>query len=413
MSTDDVHIAYIDCFSGISGDMFLASFIDAGLPLKHLKEQLKKIDLKGYRLTTATTNKQGGIKATKFAVNVSENHPHRSWQTIELMLLRSELPQSVKRRALSIFTVLAKAEAKVHGCKIKDAHFHEVGAVDSIIDIVGAAVALEYFNIDHIFSAPLPVSRGWVKCEHGLLPLPAPAVCELLHDIPVQGCTVQQELVTPTGAALLKGLSAEFGPFPSMIIEHIGYGAGEHIRDDKKPNLLRVVLGRRKMVQEHQCVEIIEANLDDWSPESFPYICEKLMNLGALDVTLAQVLMKKGRPGFQIQVIAAPGNAMELKNAILSETTTIGLRYRTESRMTLPRQAGTIPTKWGNLHVKLVHAPAGVCIYPEYEACKEMAIKQGVAIKEIYRLAAASSIDQFSLTEAQVSRRRKKRPTDK
>ncbi len=413
MSNDTVHIAYADCFSGISGDMFLAALIDAGLPLDHLRQQLDKLELTGYQLNAETTKKQSGIKATKFSVSTTENHSHRNSETIEQMIRQSGLQEPVKQLALSIFSVLAQAEAKVHDCRPEDVHFHEVGAIDSIVDIVGAAIGLEYFQVEQLISAPLPVSSGWVKCEHGLLPLPAPAVCELLQGIPVQGCEIQKELVTPTGVAILKGLKADFGPFPSMTIKKIGYGAGSHIREDKKPNLLRLILGDINEISEQQSVEIIEANLDDWSPESFPYLSEKLLEMGALDVTLTQVLMKKGRPGFCIQIITSAERAMKLKNTLLSETTSIGLRYRTEKRMTLARRIGTVPSKWGALQVKLVDSPTGACIYPEYESCKKIAQEHGVPIKEVYRLAGAAAIDQFTPTASQKDSQQEKSKTHK
>lgn len=406
LSKNPFHIAYADCFSGISGDMFIGALIDAGLPIDHLREELGKIAMTGYQLHAEITKKQCGIRGISFTVQAAKTHSHRTWRAIDQMIRQSGLGESVQKRALSIFSVLAQAEAKVHGCQPEEVHFHEVGAVDSIIDIVGAAIGLEYFQVDQLFSSPLPVSCGWVECEHGTLPLPAPAVCELLQGVPVQGCDLQKELITPTGAAILKGLKADFGPFPSMTIKNTGYGAGSHIREDNKPNLLRLVLGEMEASSAHQRVEIIEANLDDWSPESFPYLCEKLINLGALDVTLTQVLMKKGRPGFCIQIISAPEMAMELKETLLSETTSIGLRYRTEKRMALPRQTGTVPTKWGDLQVKMVKAPTGACLYPEYESCKKIAQKQGVPIKEVYRLAAAASIDQFTPFTDQETQRR-------
>jgi uncharacterized protein (DUF111 family) len=217
-----------------------------------------------------------------------------------------------------------------------------------------------------------------------MLPLPPPAVCEILTDVPVHGTEIDQELVTPTGAALVKTLSTDFGNFPAMRITNIGYGAGSKVLPGDIPNLFRLVIGTPRAVQEIQEVEIIETNLDDWSPETYPYLCEQLFSLGALDVSLLPIHMKKGRPGFQLQIISDPVKALQIKNCILTETTAIGLRFRRESRMTLPRQKGTVPTAWGPVQVKRMETPAGYVVYPEYEDCRRLALENRVPLKEVY-----------------------------
>ena len=237
---------------------------------------------------------------------------------------------------------------------------------------------------------------GMISCAHGLLPLPAPAVCDILKDVPVYGVDLKQELVTPTGAAIVKTVAESFGPFPSMTFNRVGYGRGSHKLADGRPNLLRAVLGRLDSVEEAQEIEVIDCNLDDWSPEGFPLLTEKLFALGALDVLLLPVQMKKGRPGFQLQVICQPGQAWEAKRCILSETTAIGLRYRSEKRWTLPRRTGSVKTSLGQVAVKLVETPRGQALYPEYEDCRRLANEKDLPLKEVYAAVARCDADEFT-----------------
>ncbi len=379
----DTTIAYADCFAGISGDMFLGALINAGLPVSKLKEQLTLLDVEGWQLETSETT-ENAIKACHVRISVEKDQPHRTWKTIQKLIKQSTLQNTVKDKSHAVFLQLATAEAKVHGCKIDDVHFHEVGAVDSIIDIVGTAIGLEYLNIDRLDISPLPMSQGFVLCDHGLLPLPAPAVCEILRDTPVYGTELQQELVTPTGAAIAKTLGSNFGPMPAMQIKATGYGAGSHKLSDGRPNVLRLIIGMSHQVDESQEVEVIETNIDDWTPEGFPYLFDLLFTAGALDASVFPVHMKKGRPGFSLQVICHPAHAYEIKKIILSETTAIGLRYRTEKRMTLPREIITIDSTWGPMHVKKVQTPEGPVLYPEYEECRKIAQKHKVSLKRVY-----------------------------
>jgi len=376
--------------------MFLGALLDAGLPLDLLTETLAGLDLpESYQLLCLSTTRQSSLQAMQFEVKVAEQSPARDWQAIQKMLQDSRLPQAIRARALAIFEVLAVAEAKVHGCPLSQVHFHELGAVDSIIDIVGAAIGLEYFQIEQLVSAPLPWSRGWVQSGHGLLPLPAPAVCELLQGIPVYGVELEMELVTPTGAALVKACATGFGPLPPMAIRQVGLGAGSKTRADGRPNLLRLMIGEGSVEPEAQRVSIIETNLDDWSPETFPFLSEQLLAQGALDVTLISVLMKKGRPGFTLQVMAPPSLVFPLQQRILMETTAIGLRLREEDRRTLPRRLGTVETPYGLVKVKWIDSPSGPRLTPEYEDCRRLALTLGVAIAEIYRAVAARSPQDF------------------
>ncbi|MBU4263429.1 MAG: nickel pincer cofactor biosynthesis protein LarC [Proteobacteria bacterium] len=387
-------VAYADAFSGISGDMFLGALLDAGLPEEILKKELAGLALDGYQLQTAKTE-QHNLAATKITITINHGHHHRTFRTIKNLLEKSTLHPEVKEKSLAIFSALAQAEAQVHGCPPDEVHFHEVGAVDAIIDIVGASIGLHYFGIEQLIASPLPLSQGWVECAHGRLPLPAPAVCELVKGMPVYGTDLAQELVTPTGAAILKGCGHSFGPFPSMTIEKVGYGAGSHKLADHRPNLLRLVIGTSADVAEAQEVEVIETHLDDWQPEGFPFLSEQLFAKGALDVAVIPMQMKKGRPGFLLRVVADPATAWELKRCILFESSAIGLRFHREQRWTLPRTAGTVATSLGEVAVKKVTTPAGDILYPEYEDCRRLALEKKIPLQQVYREVGRASLVDF------------------
>jgi len=392
--TTSTTIAYLDCFSGISGDMFLGALIDAGLSEETLRSQLAGLGLGGYQLSVVS-KKSSGIKAIRIQISADHDQPHRSWRDIRTLIEQSALDAAVKQKALQIFTILALAEAHVHDRPVDEVHFHEVGAIDSIIDIVGAAIGVVNLGISHMVCSPLPMSSGWVECAHGKLPLPAPAVCEILKDVPVNGVQHDQEMVTPTGAAIVKALCTSFGQFPSMVIDKVGYGAGSRELTDDQPNLLRLVTGTATEVAEAQQVEVIETHIDDWSPEGFPYLSELLFAQGALDVALIPIQMKKGRPGFLLRAIAEPARAFAVKQCILSETTAIGLRFRLENRWTLPRQQGFVMTRLGKVKVKRVETPAGIKLYPEYEDCRRLAKDQQVPLQEVYSEVARCRAEEF------------------
>ncbi|HIJ78487.1 MAG: nickel pincer cofactor biosynthesis protein LarC [Desulfobulbaceae bacterium] len=394
MTNNHGQTAYIDCFSGISGDMFLAALLDAGLPERELRDQLKQLDLAGYELKLGT-KKDHGIKATTLQVNSSDCHPHRSWPTIRLLIEESGLAPKVKKMALEIFTILAEAEAKVHDQPLAEVHFHEVGGIDSIIDIVGAAIGVCHLNLSAISCAPLPMPRGWVKCAHGKLPLPPPAVCEILKGVPSYGVELDQELITPTGAAIVKALADSFGPLPPMSFSAVGYGAGSHQLANNQPNLLRLIIGASQQTAEAQEVEVIETHLDDWPPEGFPYLCEQIFALGGLDVALIPIQMKKGRPGFLLRAISDPAHGLAVKKCILSETSAIGLRFRTEQRWTLPRKLGRIATRYGEVAVKMIETPTGNILTPEYEDCKRVALAQKIPLKEVYGAVGRAELSDF------------------
>ncbi len=381
-STHAIKIAYTDCFSGISGDMFLAALLDAGLDENVLRLELAKLDIGPFDLLITTT-RPSGLKATKVEIKAGAGQQFRHLATILEILQASDLAPIVIERASTVFQALACAEAKVHGLLVEKIHFHEVGAIDTIIDVVGVVIGLHHLGIERLVSSPLPWSHGFVDCAHGRLPLPAPAVCELLTGVPVYAVDISQELVTPTGAALLTTLSQAFGPLPEMTITSTGYGSGNHTLPRQQPNLLRLIIGQE--TEKSETVEVIETHLDDWNSEGFPYLCDLLLRQGALDVSLTAMLMKKGRPGLQLRVICHPAHGMQLKQTILSETTAIGLRFRTESRLTLEREEVTVDTQWGKIVAKKVQTPAGTVIYPEYEACKEIAESAQVPLQQVYR----------------------------
>ncbi len=375
--------AYADCFAGISGDMFLGALIHNGFAASVLQEELDKLDISGYDIDI---NKKisCGISAIHVAVHGEPQHHYRHLSTIVALLQNSRLNHQVISQSIKVFQEIARAEAKVHGIPVEAVHFHEVGAVDTIVDVVGTIAGLFHLGVSRLYSSPLPTPRGFVKCAHGRLPLPAPAVCEILSGVPCYGVDQTCELVTPTGAALLKVLSRGFGPMPPMSIISTGYGAGSHELSDNTPNLFRLILGNHDEVQEHQEVEVIETHLDDWSPEGFPHLCALLFDNGALDVSLTPIQMKKGRPGFAIKIISPPHLARPLRQILLTETTSIGLRYRREYRQTLPRRTVTVSTPWGSLSAKQVETPGGTRIYPEYEECRKIAAKHVVPLHQVY-----------------------------
>ena len=270
-STSTIKLCYADCFSGISGDMLLGAFIHSGLDQQFLRDELDKLSLGDFDFTTEEKTDQG-ITGCKVTICSKRRQELRTLPSLLDILAKSDLDEAVTTRSAEVFQTIARAEAKVHGIDIDKVHFHEVGALDTIVDVVGTVIALHSLDIERVISSPLPMGRGFVSCAHGKLPLPAPAVCEIVKNVPVYGVEIPQELVTPTGAALITTLADEFGPIPPMTVSSTGYGAGTHSLPDDQPNLLRIITGFSQQVAESQTIEIIETNLDDWSPEGFPFI---------------------------------------------------------------------------------------------------------------------------------------------
>ncbi len=364
--------------------MLLAALIHAGLEQDYLRAELAKLHLDGLEFTAYQVRDQG-ITAFRIKVNSFSGQKLRTLSSITNILENSDLEKDIISKSLEVFTLLAEAEAAVHGTGVEEIHFHEIGAIDTVADIVGSVIGLKKLGVERLYCSPLPFSRGFVECCHGKLPLTAPAVGNLLASVPVYGVNFDCELVTPTGAALVKKLAHSFGIMPPMILEKTGYGGGERKLPDNQPNLLRIFLGRSAAVEEAQEVQIIETNLDDWAAEGFDFVGQRLMEAGAVDVCLIPIQMKKGRPGYTLQVIGRKHNLQQLADIILTETTAIGLRYRSENRITLPRKEVLVATKYGEIKAKEVYTPAGQVIYPEYEECRKAAQKQGVSLSQIYR----------------------------
>lgn len=386
-------IAYLDCFSGVSGDMLLAALLDAGASWEWINETLAGLHLGcEVKLVKKTV---AGIAASAVTVQAPEETGNRNLADILALLDASLLSNTARQKASAVFTLLAEAEAAVHGCAVEEIHFHEVGAVDAIADVVCVAAALEFLKVECLYCSPLPLGRGWVKSSHGMLPLPAPAVGALLTGVPVSGEEIEAELVTPTGAALVKSLAAGFGAMPSCRIEKIGYGAGRLIRSDGRPNLLRVVIGLREEVEEAQEIEVIATNIDDWHGEGMGYLAERLLAAGALDVTVTPVQMKKGRPGFEVKILARPETALVLKQLLLAESPAIGLRFHRERRLTLPRSFGKVLTRWGEVEVKRVVTPNGARLRPEFESCRSIAKQKGIALQDVYDAVCRASLADF------------------
>ena len=377
--------AYFDCFAGISGDMTLGALLDLGVPLNWLQTQLGEVAIDGYTLTV-TAQAHHGIQARKFTVDLKEQGIHRDYAEIRQLITDSRLSRRVKQTSLAVFELIAEAEAKIHGVSKDSVHFHEVGAVDSLVDIIGTAICLEYLNIERIRSSSLPLGKGIITSQHGTLPVPAPATLEILSDVPVYGCGIAAEMVTPTGAAIIKALAGDFGDLPRMTVEKIGYGAGSR-QLKERPNVLRVVLGRIQEAPYHSDdVVMIETCVDDMNPEIFGYLMDTLFEDGALDVYWIPVFMKKNRPGTLIQVLCSPNSMQIISQRILSETTSTGIRYQTIQRMCLPREIISVQTEFGELEMKRITGLDGsVRLTPEYETCKKIAQKEKIPIRDVYQ----------------------------
>ncbi len=385
-------IAYFDCFSGISGDMILGTLVDAGLEIERLKAELARLTFSGYTpgyTLKAETVRRRGLRGTHVEVEVSEEGVERHLHEVEEIIEGSDLPDEVKARSLAIFRRLAEAEARVHGIPVERVHFHEVGAMDAIIDVVGAAVGLWLLGIERVYASPVHVGRGTVECAHGTLPVPAPATQELLRGVPIYGRDVEAELVTPTGAAILTTLVEEFGAAPPMKVEHVGYGAGS--RDLPLPNLLRVSIGETTKDAEgyeEDVVTVIEANIDDMNPQWYEHVMERLFDAGALDVFLTPIQMKRGRPGVQLSVLVAEKHVADVLDVLFAETTTIGVRMCPMRRWKLGRERVVVETRYGPIGVKIARRGEVVMnIAPEHRECQHVAEEQGVPLKKVYQVA--------------------------
>ncbi len=429
---------YLDCFAGISGDMFIGALLDCGLDFDFLKAELAKLGVEGYELSLTRVDRSG-INSAKFDVHLhgevhhhhdhshnhhhhdhhdhshdhhhdhshqhhhhdanpqsethnSHSHDHRSLSTIKHIISSSALSAEVKERALTIFQRIGEAESKIHGIPIETVHFHEVGAVDSIVDIVGACIGLEALKIEQIICAPLHVGSGTFKCAHGTYPVPGPATTELLKGVPIYSKDIEGELVTPTGAAIVATLAASYGNLPAMKIERIGYGAGTRSYE-KFPNTLRAMIGEMAgnagglpaTDSTPTTVTVIEANIDDLSPQVFGHLMEKALAEGALDVFYTPVQMKKNRPGVLVTLLCRPEDRQLMTELLFSETTTLGIRYRDEQREILAREFVTVETEFGAIKMKIARASDGrlVNYSAEFDDCRLAAELHQVPIREV------------------------------
>jgi hypothetical protein len=366
----------LDAFSGISGDMLVGALADAGAPQDALLDGLEGLGLGAAYEFTRT--RRAGISATRFHVKGGESSAHRHLHHILEILDKAPLPERVRRDAAAVFRRLGEAEARVHALPLEKVHFHEVGAVDSIADVVGACLGFALLGIERVFCSAVNVGRGTVHTEHGTLPVPAPATAELLRGKPVYAQGPEAELTTPTGAALAVTLAQEFGTMPPMRLQETGYGAGT--RDfPGQPNVLRVLTGERSAATEATTVSVIEANLDDASPEVLGYATERLLEAGALDVALAPLVMKKGRPGTLLQVVTRPEDRERLAALVFAETTTLGLRWWTAERRVQERRWVDVETRYGRVRIKVGESTWA----PEYEDCRRLAREAGVPLKDV------------------------------
>ena len=383
-------IAYFDCFAGISGDMTLGALIDAGADAEKLRDALAGLRMDEYRIEVGRTEK-AHVAATDVRV-IIERHPgrHRRLSDVMAVIDDSALSEWVKETARRIFMRLAEAEAVVHGTSPEEVHFHEVGAVDAIVDIVGSAVCLELLGRPRVVASPMPTFRGFAAGAHGAFPLPAPATAELLRGVPWRSLDIDSELVTPTGAAIIASIASEFGPMPSMTVEKIGYGAGK--QDYQFPNVLRVMLGEEaRELAAVDRVTLIETNLDDFNPEFYDSVMDHLFARGALDVYLAPIQMKKNRPGALLSVISPPEAARSLAEILLSETSTLGVRVVQADRLCLARRFEEVETDFGAIRIKIGELDGRVVnAAPEYEDCRRAADDRGVPVKQVYDAAVAA-----------------------
>ena len=423
-------IAYFDCFSGISGDMVLGALVDAGAELGAIERELRKLNLPGWSIAAEKVRRQS-IMATQVKVqvegdhaheaaapasrrrlslprhsheHVSHAHGHRGLTEIVKMIDAAGLSPRAAGRAKNIFQRLGEAEAKVHGVAIEKVHFHEVGAVDSIVDIVGAAIGFDLLGIDEFACSAMDLGGGHVHTEHGVLPVPAPATVELLRGAPTHSSGIQRELVTPTGAAIATTLAARFGEIPPMQLRGVGYGAGS-AELEEKPNVLRLVLGERIETQTEAwdaSITVIETNVDDMSPQIYGYFAEKALAAGALDVFSTPAHMKKNRPGLLITILSEPANVSPLVDLIFRETTSIGVRAHEARRKTLDRELVPVETRFGSVRMKVSRMNGSLLTAtPEYDDCQTIAAERGVPLKEV--IAAASFAFQQQAQEKELA----------
>jgi uncharacterized protein (TIGR00299 family) protein len=393
-------IAYLDCASGISGDMTLGALVDAGADLAAIQAGLDTLDLPSCRLAASEVKKQG-FRATQITVEHEPDATHRHLHHITAMIDASALSMRQRELATRVFKKLAEAEAKVHGTTVEKVHFHEVGAVDSIADVVGSAIGFDLLGVERVICSPVATGRGYVEIAHGKCSIPAPATGELLRGVPLAALDVEGELTTPTGAAIVAALADGFGPLPAITVERIGYGAGQ--MDFPQPNILRVFVGEPAAKPQSagtrphvETIVVLETNLDNASGETIGHAVDRLWAAGALDVSLIPIQMKKGRPGVLVNVQARPDDADRLEAVLFAETPTLGVRRATVTRTVLAREPFNVATPWGPVAGKVSQLPDGSRRFrPEYDACRRIAEQHGVSLEQVY----LAALEAFRLAQ--------------
>lgn len=380
-------VCYIDCSSGISGDMILGALVNAGLPISLLKSELRKLGLKGYSIKAGKVDR-GGLAATKVDIIVSGGAlPVRKWLDVRRIIDKSSLETRVKTDSLAIMKRIFKAEAAVHGKTLRSAHLHELGAVDCILDVVGSVIGFSFFGVESISASSVNTGGGVVKTEHGILPVPAPATAELLKGVPIYALDTKHELATPTGAAIVSTLCRDFGRLPEMEFKLIGTGAGS-LNPLEHPNTLRILIGQRPYLESDDEVIVIETNIDDMDPRVYEHVMDRLLEAGALDVFLTQIIMKKTRPAVRLSSICKPEMIDALTAIMLKETTTLGVRVYGAGRRILQRNIIQVKTRYGDIRVKIGSLERRVVkSIPEYRDCSRAAKKHGVPLLRVIKAA--------------------------
>jgi len=389
-------IAYLDCFSGISGDMFVGSLLDAGLPFEKLETILTGLKISGYKIS-ATKEGRNNIFGTRFLVSLQEEDQKvRHLDDIKEILKDSNLPFPVIERSIQIFEKLAIIEGEIHHISPNEVHFHEVGALDSIVDIVATVAGINLLGIEKLFASRIPVGTGMIASAHGKIPVPSPATIALLRSIPIYHSGQDVEMVTPTGAVLITSLCSSFGPMPQMIVDSIGYGVGSRTLVDR-PNLLRILIGSDIDKDRSETVVVLESNLDDMNPELLGYLMDSLFDAGAKDVSFSPIQMKKNRPGTQLQVIGQPEDRERLTAIIFRESTTLGIRYSFSQLAVLKREGLVVDSPWGKMSLKkVINQDGRTVLMPEYEECRRIAQENHLALRDVYAWASGLSTDPSS-----------------
>ncbi|NWH05688.1 nickel pincer cofactor biosynthesis protein LarC [Desulfobacter latus] len=389
-------ILYLDMTAGIAGDMFLGALVDLGVPVEWLKEKLSAV-LNGFDLRTEIVFRSH-LRAVNLYVDVTDHVTHRHYTTIRQMIESADLPETVRTNALTAFKHIALAESRIHGKDIETVHFHEIGGIDSLVDIIGGFLALDYLGVEQVAATPVPLGSGTIQCAHGTIPVPVPATVAILKGLEVTGSDAKTEIVTPTGASIVATLAPQFGVMPDMRIEKVGYGAGKRDIGASVPNLLRLVLGSPAAVKNSgenilsDQVHVLYSNVDDMSPESLGFVMDRLMDKGALDVSFTPAFMKKNRPATRIEVICRKDQLQTLSTILLSETTTIGVRYHICDRMILRREPVMVETSLGRVNAKKITTPGGQArIIPEYDDCKHKAQEHKLPFYQVYERILAES----------------------